>query len=94
MFNPRPVSIPQVTVIDEETGQPVSIGGQAGPLHDPTAILYVRKADLDSKTGKLKAGVPIEPLVLRAAAGECVTITLENRLPQVMPDLPTYAVLP
>ncbi|MCM2329773.1 MAG: hypothetical protein NDI70_00620 [Pseudomonas sagittaria] len=94
VVNPRPVSIPQVTVIDEETHQPVTIGGQAGPLHDPTAILYVHKGDLDNKTGKLKAGVPIEPLVLRAAAGECVTITLENRLPPVMPDLPTYAVLP
>jgi hypothetical protein len=31
--------------------------------------------------------VPVEPLVLRAAAGDCINITLENRLPSVMPDL-------
>jgi hypothetical protein len=51
-----------------------------GPLHDPTAILYVRTADLNAN-GTLKAGVPVEPLVLRAAAGECVNVTLRNRLP-------------
>ena len=43
---------------------------------DPLAILYVRAEDLDG--GKLKPGVPIEPLVLRAAAGECIEITLQN----------------
>ncbi|CAD5108974.1 manganese-oxidizing multicopper oxidase MnxG [Zestomonas carbonaria] len=93
VFNPRPTGIPQVTVIDEEDGEVFTIGGQNGPLHDPTAILYVRKADLNPATGKLKPGVPVEPLVLRAAAGDCVNVTLENRLPLVMPDLPTYAVM-
>ncbi len=43
--------------------------------------------------GKLKAGVPVEPLVLRANAGDCISITLENRLPSVMPDLPSTAVM-
>ena len=32
-------------------------------------------------------------LVLRAAAGDCINVTLENRLPLVMPDLPAYAVM-
>ncbi|WP_075306501.1 hypothetical protein [Hyalangium minutum] len=54
--------------------------GKSGPLHDPTALLYVRTADLGAN-GKLRPGVPIEPLVLRAAAGECLEITLRNRLP-------------
>ncbi len=54
--------------------------GKAGPLHDPTAILYVKTADLDA-AGRLKPGVPVEPLVLRAAAGECIEVTLRNRLP-------------
>ena len=95
VYNPRPVTIPQVTVVDLEdgAGEAVTIGGQSGPLHDPTAILYVRKDDLDPATGKLKAGVPVEPLVLRAAAGDCINVTLENRLPEVMPDLPTYAIM-
>ncbi len=90
VYNSRPISIPGVTITDEE-GQTMTVGGKAGPLHDPTAIMYVRKEDLDPTTGKLKPGVPVEPLALRAAAGECIEVTLENRLPVEMPDLPTFA---
>ncbi|WP_442107356.1 manganese-oxidizing multicopper oxidase MnxG [Pseudomonas sp. NUPR-001] len=93
VYNSRRTSIPQVTVTDPEDGETFTIGGHSGPLHDPTAIMYVRKADLDPVTGKLKPGVPIEPLVLRAAAGDCLKVTLENRLPLVMPDLPSTAVM-
>jgi|DewCreStandDraft_2_1066082.scaffolds.fasta_scaffold00032_205 hypothetical protein len=64
-----------------------------GPLNDPTAILYVRTSDLDS-TGKLKAGVPIEPLIVRANAGECVKLRLRNRLPTTLPDLDGFNTLP
>ena len=35
----------------------------------------------------------VEPLVLRANAGDCISITLENRLPMVMPDLTQTAVM-
>ena len=90
-YNTRTTAIPQVSVMDPEDGEVFTIGGHAGPLHDPTAVLYVRKADLDVSTGKLKPGVPIEPLVLRATAGECIKVTLENRLPLVMPDLASTA---
>lgn len=57
--------------------------GKQGPLHDPTAILYVKTADLQKVGGqtRLKAGVPVEPLVLRAASGECLEVTLRNQLP-------------
>ncbi|MGB7620721.1 MAG: copper oxidase, partial [Terriglobia bacterium] len=51
-----------------------------GQLSDPTSILFVRTPDLDT-TGRLKPGVPIEPLILRAAAGDCVEVTLSNSLP-------------
>lgn len=64
-----------------------------GPLHDPTALLYVRTDDLDAQ-GRLKPGVPVEPLILRAAAGDCISVTLRNRLPGVLPDLPGFATLP
>ncbi|NIR44918.1 MAG: hypothetical protein GWN51_09160, partial [Gemmatimonadetes bacterium] len=67
-----------------------------GPLHDPTAILYVRSADLGGN-GKLKAGVPIEPLILRANAGDCVELTLRNKLPNFgtpMPDHDGFNTLP
>ena len=39
---------------------------------------------------KLKAGVPVEPLVLRAAAGDCIDVTLRNRLPANTPDLANF----
>ena len=54
-----------------------------GPLHDPTAVMYVRTSDLDA-SGKLLPTAPVEPLVLRALPGECVTVTLRNKLPGVV----------
>ncbi len=42
----------------------------------------------------LKAGAPVEPIVLRAAAGECMVVTLRNRLPAIAPDLAGYQHLP
>jgi manganese oxidase len=67
--------------------------GSFGRLHDPTAILFVRSSDLDSNR-RLKSGVPIEPLVLRARAGECINITLTNQLPKNPADLAGYNTLP
>ena len=70
----------------------------AGPLIDPTAILYVYTSDLAlDGTGKpigLKPGTPVEPLVLRANAGDCIKVTLNNKLPVTMPVLPGYNALP
>ncbi|HLL76133.1 MAG TPA: hypothetical protein VK421_12815, partial [Pyrinomonadaceae bacterium] len=64
----------------------------AGPLNDPTAILYVRKEDIgaDGKYNRQR----VEPLVLRAAAGDCVNLTLRNRLPDAPNDLPGYNTFP
>ena len=62
-------------------------------LNDPTAILYFRSTDLDNK-GKLKTGVPVEPLILRANAGDCITVTLQNKLPSTPPDLAGFNTLP
>ena len=64
-----------------------------GPLQDPTAILYLRSADLDG-TGQLLPGVPVEPLILRANAGDCIELTLRNKLPSNLPDLAGWATLP
>jgi len=114
VYNPRTTAIPQVTIPGENGEPPRVIGGHAGPLHDPTAMLYVRTDDLvpvnpalavckDVAAGpgvthpkcpvKLKPGLKVEPLILRARAGDCVEVTLYNRLPQVAPDLPTLATL-
>jgi hypothetical protein len=67
-----------------------------GPLHDPTAILYLRASHLDPTTGKLLAGRVAEPLVLRAKPGECIEVTLINRLPieAALPDLDGFSTLP
>lgn len=59
-------------------------------LGTDAAVLYVRTADLEEKSGKivLKANVPIEPLILRAAAGEWIKVTLRNGLAMNYP-MPT-----
>lgn len=101
LYNPRPAVIPEVT-LPEDGGGFITVGGHTGPLHDPTAILYVRTQDIDPVTGKLKAGVAPDPIVIRAAAGDCVNVTLRNRLPGDLnangffddnPDLPGFATL-
>ena len=70
-----------------------SRAGNGGALNDPTAIMYFRSSDIDAY-GKVKAGVPIEPLVVRARAGECINFTLLNKLPKVMPDLDGFNTMP
>jgi hypothetical protein len=70
-----------------------NFGGNPGPLNDPRALLYVNTSDLDA-AGRLRAGVPIEPLVLRATAGDCIQVTLRNRLPAIVPDLDGFNGLP
>jgi hypothetical protein len=64
-----------------------SRAGNGGALNDPTAIMYFRSGDIDAY-GKVKAGVPIEPLVVRARAGECIDFALTNMLPKNLLDLP------
>jgi manganese oxidase len=69
-------------------------------LEDPTAILYVRDEDIieDANGARLRDGVPIEPLILRAAAGECLDVRLTNRLPEIREgdrfDLDGWSTLP
>jgi hypothetical protein len=95
VYNPRSTQI-KIQVLDEETNKIHTI--VSGPLHDPTAIMLVLDDDLVPKNGswKIKDGKPVEPLVLRAAAGECIEVKLTNRLPEdaaKMPDLDGYTSL-
>ncbi|MFQ5588146.1 MAG: copper oxidase, partial [Nitrospiria bacterium] len=64
-----------------------------GILHDPTALLYVRTEDLDVN-GKLKPGVPVEPLILRANAGDCIKVKLNNGLPASLVKKNGFSTLP
>jgi hypothetical protein len=56
-------------------------------LYNNLGIMYVRTEDLNN--GVLKDGVPIEPLVLRANAGDCIEVNLTNGIfidPTTYPD--------
>ncbi|MBC3909716.1 cupredoxin domain-containing protein [Undibacterium umbellatum] len=48
-------------------------------LNDPNAIVYVQDQDLNPN-GTLKSGLNIEPLALRAAAGDVIKLQLTNRV--------------
>ena len=112
VYNPRTTVIPDVSIpADPGEPAPPPILGTQGPIHDPTAMMYVRATDLEATdntaaacqgapfytlTGcrvQLKPGLKPEPLVLRAPAGSCVIVTLHNRIPAVIPDLPTFATI-
>jgi hypothetical protein len=74
-------------------------GTRSGPLHDPTAILFVEDKDLIYPPGPnprptLKPDAPVEPLILRARKGECIKVELTNDLPDPGPfafDLPGWS---
>jgi hypothetical protein len=64
-----------------------------GPLNDPSAIMYVYTVDLNTN-GTLKSTAPVEPLVLRANAGDCIEVVLRNKLPATLQDPDGFNTLP
>jgi hypothetical protein len=50
-----------------------------GNISTLLGVMYVRSEDLDAN-GVLKPGVKIEPLILRANAGDCIDINLTNKV--------------
>jgi len=62
-----------------------------GPLHDPTGILFV-PSNRVMADGRLKPNTPVEPLVIRANAGDCIQVTLRNLLPP--DDAAGFSTLP
>ncbi|MEY3161407.1 MAG: hypothetical protein RIT25_1398, partial [Planctomycetota bacterium] len=62
---------------------------RAKKLFDSSGLMYVRTEDLDAQ-GRLKSNVPVEPLVLRANAGDCLKINLTNQLPSSRPAMPDH----
>ncbi len=60
-------------------------------LDDQDAILFVDKEDVDAlRSGDKKP----EPLILRAAAGECLKVTLFNALPKEVPEHDSWNMMP
>ncbi|WP_242521808.1 hypothetical protein [Motiliproteus sp. SC1-56] len=102
VYNPRNTVIPA-----GQSAGGVILPQREGPLHDPTAIMYVHTDDLVPLRGpdrptrrretnipvRLRDGAPVEPVVIRANAGDCLEVTLRNRLREVMPDLAGYNTL-
>ncbi|HEX9178928.1 MAG TPA: hypothetical protein VF859_00920, partial [Burkholderiales bacterium] len=108
VYNHRNATIGGQTIPpDVPGGEVLVLPGHQGALHDPTAILYVQTDDLVPQGAAntpanrrnmaipvlLRAGAPVEPVVLRAAAGECLSVVLRNRLPAVVPDLATLSMI-
>jgi len=92
----RTINVTAVNALAISGGRLVynSRAGNGGALNDPTAIMYFRSEDVDHQ-GRVKKNVPIEPLVVRAAAGECINLKLENRLPDgVQADLNGFNTMP
>lgn len=54
-------------------------GARSNWIGSLMGIMYVRSEDLNGD-GTLKTGVPVEPLILRANAGDCVTVNLTNAI--------------
>jgi dipeptidyl aminopeptidase/acylaminoacyl peptidase len=63
-------------------------------LKDPAGIVFVQQADVAA----IKAGTKkLEPLVLRANAGDCINVQLTNKLPlgtTPMPDYDAWNLMP
>jgi hypothetical protein len=71
-------NITPVPGVNPPVGQ-IVFNSRAQTINSPIGIMYVRSEDLDTK-GQLKPGVPVEPLVLRANAGDCIDVNLTNAL--------------
>jgi hypothetical protein len=86
--------------IHHDPNDPPEPDERYGPLHDPTAILFVRDGDLDwvsTPSGlrpRVKQTVRREPLILRANAGECVRVRLRNAIPEKYQDLEGWNAMP
>ena len=102
--NSAPVRAFDVTAVSALTALPGGklvyndgSGSPFGELFDPTAILYFRSSDVALNADgvmKVEAGVPIEPLVLRARAGECIELTLRNHVPTNLYEQNGFNTLP
>ena len=75
----RTFNITAVTALGALGGE-IPFNSRGAGLKSTSGVMYVRTEDLNAQ-GKLNAGVPIEPLILRANAGDCIEINLTNKMP-------------
>ncbi len=60
-------------------------------LKDPAGIVFIEHANVAAVQAGTKK---LEPLILRARAGDCLNITLTNNLPAVLPDYAGWNLMP
>ena len=58
---------------------------------DPAGIVYINAADRAAIASGQK---PLEPLVIRVNAGDCVQVILRNRMPSTLPEYTSFNQLP
>jgi len=105
----RPYNVFAISVADSVPGGQIDYNDRPGlkgyPLNDPTGIMFVRQGDLQYSATmmetygsqrcavELKPTAPVEPLILRAEAGECIQVKLTNCVMNVQ-DALGYSLLP
>jgi manganese oxidase len=89
---PTVFNITAVTAQAALPGGSIVFNDRGSKLQNKLGIMYVQTADLTN--GKLNAGVPVEPLILRANAGDCIQINLTNGIAQNSAVLNTNFSLP
>ena len=75
---PRTFNITAVTAQAALPGGQIVYNSRVPTLRSTIGVMYVRTEDLVA--GKLNAKAPVEPLILRANAGDCITVNLTNKL--------------
>jgi hypothetical protein len=66
--------------IDDRCQEAIAVIDPADPAYDPTNPPYDINLTLAGCPVKVAATAPVEPLVLRANAGQCLEVTLHNKL--------------
>jgi hypothetical protein len=89
---PKVFNITAITAQAALPGGSIVFNSRGSKLQNKLGIMYVRNEDLTA--GKLNAGTPVEPLIVRANAGDCIQINLTNGIAQNSAVLNTNFSLP
>jgi len=89
-LTPRPFNVSAYLARDIVPGGALVYNARFG-IKDPNAIIFVEDSDVASiQNGTRKP----EPLILRAAAGDCINLTLTNHLPTILPESSSWNEMP
>jgi manganese oxidase len=89
---PKVFNITAIAAQSAVTGGAIVFNDRGTKLQNKLGIMYVRTEDLAG--GKLNPAAPVEPLILRANAGDCIQVNLTNGIPQNSSILSTNFSLP